>query len=448
MIPMKTKPNITIDFFNEAAAGSGVTVISFANDIAIGADGWAMICPFGDHPSTALMLTPDGKLKREPSIQRITRKTGEQMVAQFANERRGLRKFFKGVNIYVGHPDMPGMEKRYPDKEPKGVFADMEVRDDGVYGLPVFTNEGSDIVEQKKLRAFSGRLVDSVPDGEANGVKVYCPTRIASVGLTNTPHLPVHFFNADNTLADEAENQPQPKHTTMKKKLLAITALLGIQFANDADDAATEAALDQVNTKVKDFGTKRTNLRQKLFGLCTAVGIQFANADALPEEETALAQVEEKVKPIIEANTKLNADLGAANTQFANERAARIDDLVKGGLTAGTITGAEEATWRTRLGNAPQFANEAAAFKALVPKVKTTTVTIKRGERTNQIDLSDAKQRREFINEIETEVAAELGLNPSKAGDARKIKSLVQQRHPALFENVPHVEIKYPGHKK
>ena len=213
------KRKLTTEFFNEAG---GATLIAFANEINIGADGWAMICPFGDHPSTALHVTADGKLKREASIQRITPATGEQMVAQFHNERKGLRKFFKGVNIYVGHPDMPGMEKRYPDKEPKGVFMDMQARADGVYGLPVFTNEGSAIVEEKKLRAFSGRLVDSVPDGEKNGVKVYCPTRIASVGLTNNPHLPVHFFNADDTLADVAENKPQPQNTTMKKKLLAL----------------------------------------------------------------------------------------------------------------------------------------------------------------------------------------------------------------------------------
>ena len=437
------KRKLTTEFFNEAA---NATLIAFANEINIGADGWAMICPFGDHTSTALHVTTDGKLKREASIQRITPTTGAQMVTQFHNERKGLRKFFKGVNIYVGHPDMPGMEKRYPDKEPKGVFADMEAREDGVYGLPVFTNEGSEIVEKKTLRAFSGRLVDCVPDGEKDGVKVYAPTRIASVGLTNNPHLPVHFFNADDTLADEAEKQPQPQNTTMKKKLLAVCTLLGIQFANEADDAQTEAALDQVNAKVTQFGNERTTIRQKLHALATAVGLQFANEAALPDAAVVIAQVEEKVKPVLADNTRLSGEVATLRTQFANERAARIDDLVKHGLTAGTITGAEEADWRRRLGNTAEFANEATAFSKLTPKVKTTVITIKRGDRENQVDLADAKGRREFINEVQTELAAELKLHPVK--DAKRISAIAAQRHPALFRDVPHVEIKYPGSKK
>lgn len=118
---------------------------------------------------------------------------------------------------------------------------------------------------------------------------------------------------------------------------------------------------------------------------------------------------------------------------------------VKAGLKAGTITGAEEATWRTRLGNAAQFANEATALAALTPKVKTNTITIKRGDRDHQVDLSDTSARRQFINEVQTEIAAELKLNPVK--DAKKIQAITQQRHPALFAGVQHVEIKYPGKK-
>ena len=248
-----------IQFANTATAG---TLFGFINEISIGEDGWAMICPFGDHPSEALMETPEGKLKRVKAIQRIKQENAEQMVAAFHNSRKGIRKFLRGVNIYVGHPDVPGLEERYPDKEPKGVFADMEIRGSAVYGLPVFTNEGSEIVEQKKLRAFSGRLINSVADGDVAGVPVYCPTEIASVGLTNHPHLPVHFFNSDDTLAEaaaEAGNHNHNQKNSMKKKLIALCATLGIQFANEAaDDAQTEAALDQVSAKVATFANEQT----------------------------------------------------------------------------------------------------------------------------------------------------------------------------------------------
>lgn len=415
---------------------NSATLFGFINELTIDADGWAMIAPLGDFPSEALLPTADGKLKRQKAIQRITRESAEGMVAEFHNSRTGLKKFLRGCNIYLGHPDMPGLEARYPDKTPKGVFADMKVREKGIYGLPVFTNEGMDLVEGRKLvngqkcRGFSGRLIDSVPDGEANGVPVYCPTKIISAGLTPHPHLPVEFFNSDDTLASVSTDADKPTQTqNMKKKLLAVCSLLGIQFANEADDAQTEAALAEVETKVAAFANEKQTLTDKVTGL-----------------ETDKAEAGR-------ANKKLADDLAAANkaatdaqAEFANERAARINDMIAGGLARGVITGAEEADWRRRLGDKAQFANESTAFSKLAPKVKTTLVTVKRGGSEMQVDVSDARARRQFINEASAEIAAELKLDPAK--DARRIAAVVQQRHPALFSNVPHVEIKMPGGRK
>ena len=213
-------------FANSAAQPAAA--VFFANEIAIGADGWAMITKFGDYPSTALFADGKGGMKKEKAIQRVDKAGAEQMVAAFVNARRGIRKFLRGCNIYDGHPDVPGIGKFYPDKEPKGVFADLQVRDDGLYGLPVFTNEGSELVETKKRRAFSGNIGNSEPDGTtADGVPIYRPTEIFSAGLTNNPHLPVNFFNADDTLAEapaEATNQNNQTKKMKKKneKLLSL----------------------------------------------------------------------------------------------------------------------------------------------------------------------------------------------------------------------------------
>jgi len=435
---MKTKSNI--QFCN-----AGGPTLCFVNELTIEPDGWAMIAPFGDFPSEALLPTADGKLKRQKAIQRITKETGDNMVAQFHNSRTGVKKFIRGCNIYVGHPDMPGLESRYPDKTSKGVFADMAVREKGLYGLPVFTNEGMDLVEGRKLvngqkvRGFSGRLVDSVPDGDKDGVPVYCPTALASAGLTPYPHLPVEFFNADDTLAespDEAATNKTKK--TMKKKLIALCATLGIQFANEADDAQTEAALDQVSTKVGSFVNEQTTIKQKLFALCKKVGITFANEAEITDPAATLVQVEEKV-------TKLDTDLTAARTQFANERTARITDALGSALKRGLITEAEKPTWENRLKVDAQFANELTALNALTPKVKTTSITLTRGSRTDQVDLSNQAQRIQFANEVMREIATETKLDPVR--DSRAIQTIARTRHPALFE-APHVEIKTPGKKK
>ena len=432
---MKTK----IQFCN--AAGP---TLCFVNELTIEPDGWAMIAPFGDFPSEALLPTADGKLKRQKAIQRITKETGDGIVAQFHNSRTGLKKFIRGCNIYVGHPDMPGLESRYPDKTPKGVFADMETREKGLFGLPVFTNEGMDLVEGRKLvngqkvRGFSGRLIDSVPDGTKDGVPVYCPTALASAGLTPYPHLPVEFFNADDTLAEDATEAATKQKTKMKKKLIALCATLGIQFANEADDAQTEAALDQVSTKVTALTTQSTSIKQKLLCLCQKVGIAFANEAEITDPDATLAQVEEKIG-------KLDTDLASARTQFANERAARIGDELGLALSTGRITAADKPVWEGRLKVDAQFANELTALRALKPVVKTTSITLKRGSREEQVDISNPQTRAQFVNEICTEIAAELKLDSLR--DSKRILAVAHARHPALFET-PHVEIKTPGRKK
>ncbi len=432
---MKTKTKI---FFANAAP-SPVVTFSFVNEIAIGEDGWAMIAPFGDHPSQALIPDGSGKMKKQKAIQRIDKAGADAMVAQFHNERKGVRKFLRGCNIYVGHPDVPGLEKFYPDHEAKGVIADVEVRTDGIYGLPVFTNEGSELVEQKKFRAFSGNIGESEPDGEVNGLPAYRPTKLFSVGLTNSPHLPVHFFNSDGSLAEAPTNQKN----TMKKKLLALFAALSLKpsFANAEEPADTEmeAALDQVQTKVAAFANEQTSLKTKLVALCAKVGITFANADAVTDPAATLAQVEDKI-------VTLNTDLTNARTQFANERKDRINDALATAVKGGLITDAEKPTWEGRLKVEAQFANEITALRSLTPKVKTTSVTVNRGGKESQIDVSTPQARSQFINEAVTEVAAELKLDEKK--DYTRVYNEVQRRHPALFANMQQPEIKVRGSKR
>lgn len=424
-----------IQFANESTAP---VLIGFINEINIGEDGWAQLAPFGDHPSTALIPDAAGKVKKQKAIQRIDKPGCDAMVAGFYNERRGLRKFLKGCNIYVGHPDAPDLGRFYPDKEPKGVFADLEVRGDGLYGLPVFTNEGSELVESKKLRAFSGRFGESESCGDVDGVPAYRPTKIYSAGLTNNPHLPVHFFNSDDTLADAPKAEAESKtNNTMKKKLIALCATLGIQFANEADDAQTEAALDQVTAKVTAFANEQTSLKQKLLALCGKLGITFANEAAITDPAATISQALDKV-------TTLNGELETTRTQFANERKARIDELIAGGLKAGTITGAEEADWRRRLGVEAQFANERTAFGNLTPKVKTASMTVNRGGREVSVDLSNAASRTQFLNEEIVNIAAELKLDPAK--DYNRIFKVMEERHPAVFAAMQQPETK--GAKK
>ena len=196
---MKTK----VQFAN---AGT-VLLAEIFNEIKVNEDGWAHIAPLGDHPGMALVDDGKGALKKVPAIQRIDKASCEAMAAEFKNTASGLKRFMAGRPIYVGHPDVPGYESKYPDKTPKGVFSDLKVDDNGLWGKPVFTNEGSDLVqgEKPKYKALSGRW-NADDAGEDKGTKIFRPTVFLSAGLTNQPNLPVQLLNEkDDSVPSEGD---------------------------------------------------------------------------------------------------------------------------------------------------------------------------------------------------------------------------------------------------
>lgn len=352
--------NLNIQFANE-----GVTIlVNIANELSIDTEGWAQIAPMGDYPGMALITGPDGRMQKVKAIQRIDKVAIANMVNEFKAARKGVKKFLNGCPIYVGHPDVPGYASRYPDKSPKGVFADIAERNGGFYGMPIFTNEGSELVETKKLRALSGRW-EAEDAGEENGVKIYRPTRFISAGLTNQPNLPVQLLN-------EAEPQNE-MNKKLLEKIIGLCAKAGIQLANDATEAQTEAALEQLTPKVEQ-------------------SIAFANE--LPTVKSSVTAKDTEI-------ATLKTERDNFKTSFANERKARIGNLLDHAITSGRITAADRSTWENRLNVETSFANESEALGKLAPTVKTASVTLQRGDR--KIELANASERREMVVELVNE---------------------------------------------
>ena len=164
------------------------------------------IVPLGDFQTEALLPTAGGLLKRQKAIQRVTRESANQMVREFHNSLPERGSFKHGSPIYLGHPDAPGFENLFTDKEPKGFFTNIHAFSDGISVQPFFTNAGLDFVEGRKLvngekvRGLSVEFSEPKLLGEENGVPVFCPTKIASMGLTAQPQLPAEFFNSDDVL--------------------------------------------------------------------------------------------------------------------------------------------------------------------------------------------------------------------------------------------------------
>lgn len=375
-------------------------LVDFSNEINIGEDGWGQIAPLGDFRGMA-MIWENGVLKKFPAWQRIDKQAVTQMANEFKQSRKGIRGFLKGRGIFNGHADVPGMESRYPDKLQKGVFIDLEAREDGLYGLPVFTNEGEQLLTTKKARYFSGRWDTVATDETKDGLKVFRPSLFISAALTNKPNLPVQMLN-------EAE---EPKENPMLKKVITFLALHGVQIANEATEEQAATALETFGGKLKSDSTQFANEKTRLESDVTARDTEIGS---------------------------LKTERDNFKTSFANERKARVEREIGLALETGRITAAEKPDWERRLGNETQFANELSALEKLAPKVKTQSFTMTRGDR--KVELANESERREMVAQLINEVCSELNLDPKK--DYNRAFNEVQKRHPALFTAMQQPETK------
>ena len=359
-------------------AGARAEFTSFTNATATD-DGWMHVAPIGDFEGVAREFdSATGKEKKTRAIQRIDKAAIAQM-CNSANKRRGISKFLTAPPLFLGHPNKdPDL---YADKKPKGVFVNFKETDQGLFGEPVLTDEGETLVASRAYPGISGHW-DSEDTGEktAEGLRIFRPLNFLSAGLVKHPNLPT-FLN--DTLAAQCE---QPDPTVMKKeKVIPLLKSSGIEITNEATDDQLEAAITQLATTA--------------------------------------------------------AKVGPLETQFTNERTARINDAISRALETGRITAAEKPDWERRLKGA-DFTNEIEALGKLAPKVKTESVIDPaRGNGKGAAAMTRA-QRTQFLNSAMTEVAAKHKLDLRKNYD--QVYRLTQSERPDIFEAMQESPVNRP----
>lgn len=397
------------EFANDDAAKAVVMEVGFENEMAVGADGLAQIAPYGDFVGTAVIPNGTGGFKKIKAVQRMDAAAVAQMVNEYQESRKGLTKFFKSRPLFLGHPDARGVDpKKYPDKTPKGVFANVMAKADGFFGEVILTEEGERIMAGSSPWYLSGRW-DADPTDETTVIggetlPVYRPCKFWSAGLTKTPRLPVQMMNEDlGESSDDPANNKNESETNMKKKLITFLKKMKVELANDATDEQLEAGIGQAETSLTSTETQFANDKSTLETKVTAKDTQIGT---------------------------LTTERDNYKTSFANERKARIGDVIGQAMTSGRITAAEKPDWERRLGVETQFSNELEALTKLTAKVKTGSVTITRGER--KVELANEGERAEMVNELVAEVVKEKGWKLPK--DYTAAYNEVAKRHPGLFE--------------
>jgi hypothetical protein len=334
-------------------ANEGETRCELTNTAAaVGEDGWAQIAPFGDFPGMVTEVLPGGGVKGKPApaIQRMDRTAAEAMVAHFNSATSRIMRWLRGVPIFSGHPDFPGTGNRYPDKGHKGVIAQLQVRNDGLYALPVFNGDGQALIQSQPGLGFSARWT-AEPVEVVNGVHVLRPTQLISAGLTTQPNLPVQLIN--ETYMDLTA-------------LIAALKRMGVTIAEGADLAAIVAAITAAADKADaDKAAATTQAANERAALTTAQGEVSRLTGLLTQRTTEHATT--IINEAIRSGRATEAERATLASQFANDfngaaaaLTARAATQLKTASAAGHVqpgTGAAASNMQERQHQALQLIN-------------------------------------------------------------------------------------------
>jgi hypothetical protein len=365
---------------------------SLANVMESGTfDGWAIISKYGDHPHPGM---PDNPV---PTVQRFDRKAADTIVANFKSTWGRIKRAVTGLPIYNGHPDVPSLRHIFKDKESKGTYADLQARDDGLYGRPVLTANGATVVE-----AGNDRLSpywNCRPTGESaeDGRPIVSPYKLLSVGLVNRANIPGPSLM--NWAGDgQPVNNPNPNQMNKERDLLIqILAALGQNVAQNVGDAELANSVQTAIAGIKTKGTSEaanaallTVLTNAKLTTPEAVTTVIANSAALANtkqeaDQKILDAKNEKIQADAE-KTKAQAEVKAAKEEAAAERKASATRLANAAVVTGRILPGEKDALVVSLCNGDLAAFEAEAKKITekkpVMKTSSTTMGLPNMERT------------------------------------------------------------------
>jgi Mu-like prophage I protein. len=203
----------------------------------------------------------------------------------------------KAAPIYFGHPDVPELAHKYPDKRAKN-FADKAEAGENELTLALGAwNESP----ANGFRWHSPYWVGDPEFTDADNALIII-NELRSVALTNNPN--IAEFRLANEAADDNTTTPTPK-----PKMEELIKALGLAEGSDA-----AAVLAAVNKLKGDLAT------------------------AAAKAEASAAETQAKA-----------AEAAEAATALANERGARIEGMLDNAEAGGCISKSARPAWKKRL---------------------------------------------------------------------------------------------------
>ncbi len=265
--------------------------------------------------------------------QELSRSGAEQIAAKV---NAGVAAGEKGVPVYWGHPDVPELAHKYPDKRAKGWIKSATIG-------PDFLELRVEWLEDNATDGFGwfSPYWGGPAEHLANGRYLKTVNDLTSVALVNIPNI------QDFRLANESQGGEQTKQGTSTMDIESIKKALGLP--PEATEEQIIAAIEAGVKAREELATERTK------------------AEAA-EAEKAQAETEKD----------------EAKAELANERAAHRSLLLDQAIAEGRISVAGRAAWEKRLTD--DFAAGRAALANEKP-LKTESAVKQTPGKSGAVDL-------------------------------------------------------------
>ena len=247
----------------------------------------------------------------------------------------------KGVPVYWGHPDVPELAHKYPDKRAKGWIKEAKVEADGL----ILTVEWLEENATEGFGWFSPYWTGTVTE-TGDGQATMNVNTLVSVALVNMPN--IQEFRLANELQDTNNAAEAEKGNKMNITKEELCKLLGLP---------PEATDEQIRTALAEAGKAK---------------------EALATEKTKVEAAQAEAN---EAKTECDK----AKTDLANERAAHVGILLDNAIADGRISVAGRAAWEKRLTD--DFAAGKVALANEKPLKRESAVAGQEREKRNNLDL-------------------------------------------------------------
>lgn len=303
---------------NDAREAAVANAFSETEPMEESADGWFKVSPYGVFR---------GRTPGRP--QHFGEDAAKRMVAEFNSLRGKLGRMFRGIPIYIGHPDVD--PTIWTDDRRLGKATQLEARADGLWAYAEWNSLGREN-QTEGFWVYPSPRWDA-PAGQAR----FEPDRLISIGLTNTPRI-----ETSEPLANSNQDTNTNTPTLMDPKL--IREKLGLPpEATDEEVFAKIASMQDAITAAETRATEAENAKSTT-------------------EQTAATEKEQ-----------LQNSLSDKIIAYKTVREQADNALLDLAERDGRITRADRAEWETKL--AGDKRDEAInSLAALKPKLNTKTL--------------------------------------------------------------------------